>query len=345
MTARQIGDQHVLVAERDGAPVGYLAAEKQDEDTLLVEHLFVCPGSWGKGVGRLLLTRAQDHARGLGLGRLRLQGDVPAQAFFESQGFEPVGAKPSKLLPGQSVPRLEKTLGQAVYALKRISLAKTERPWAFEAANAAEIDAYFAGLQKQNPALWNGRTLKLVAFSFEDGVFTGTCAETSFAAFLAWRDWGAPDLSSRNLFGSAVIRSRDGALLYGRMSASTANPGLIYPPGGGLDLDDVRPDGSIDIERSLLRELAEETGLAAAEVSPGDAYIVFDGPRIACARVLNVDADAVPLRERIMRFSISTHEQELSEVRIMRHPRDLQDRDVVPFARVLGEALLKQQNL
>jgi len=340
VTPEQIATQHVLVADLDGRPVAYLAVEKEDDRSLLVDHLFVAPEVQGQGIGKLLLARAEDQARQLGLSRLCLKSDVHAGSFYERHGFTTCGTLASKLVPGKHAPLMERYLPPAIHRVGRIDLVRGSGPWAFEHVNRAAIADHFAEAQKRTPELWNGRTLKLVDYVFEDGVFRGTCVETSFAAFLAWRDWGAPDMACRNLFGSAVLRSGDGALLYGVMGPGTANTGLIYPPGGGLDLDDVTSGGTIDIQGSLLRELAEETGIQAGDVTPGPTFIVFDGPRISCARVLDVPVEAGPLRERIMRFSAASEDQELSDVRIMRHPQDLEDPMIVPFARVLGKALL-----
>jgi len=345
VTPDQIAAQHVLVADLDGQTVAYLAVEKQDEHSLLVDHLFVAPELQGQGIGKLLLARAEDQARQLGLDRLCLQSDVHAGSFYERHGFTTYDTLASKLVPGKHAPLMERYLPPAIHRVDRIDLARGATPWAFEHVNGPAIDEHFAKAQRHNPALWNGRTLKLVDYALEGGVFRGTCAETSFAAFLAWRDWGAPDLSCWNLFGSAVLRSRDGALLYGVMGPKTANSGRIYPPGGGLDLQDVTGDGTVDVQGSLLRELEEETGIPPADVTPGPTFVVFDGPRISCARVLDVPVDADPLREQIVRFSQASEEQELSDVCIMRHPQDLLDPMIVPFARILGTALLEDRQL
>ena len=40
------------------------------------------------------------------------------------------------------------------------------------------------------------------------------------------------DYGIYNLFGSALIVSGDGALIFGVMGADTANAGRVYPPGG-----------------------------------------------------------------------------------------------------------------
>ncbi|MDN3720039.1 NUDIX hydrolase [Roseibium salinum] len=141
-----------------------------------------------------------------------------------------------------------------------------------------------------------------MGYRFENGVFKGTCSESTFAAHLAWRDWGAPDASAYNLFGSAILKSSDGALLYGVMSDHTATAGMIYPPGGNLDPTDLTPEGKVDMIGAIYRELEEETGLTKDELRADRLLVAFDGPRIAIAQVFDTGRNAAELRENIIRF-------------------------------------------
>jgi len=235
---------------------------------------------------------------------------------------------------------MDMTLPPSVHKVTSLDIALAPEPWAFETENTAAIAAHFEEAKKRIPLLWNGRTLKLTRHDFSDGVFRGMCTETSYAAFLAWRDWGAPDRSARNLFGSAILRSADGALLYGVMGGHTATAGQIYPPGGNLDPADVAPDGRVDVISAIHRELEEETGLRAAELRNGDLLVAFDGPRISIAQVFETADTAEELRQDILRHSAASEEQELADVRIIRHRSDLCGSGIVPFARAIADHLL-----
>ena len=331
----------ITVAEDDSGPIAFSGVIPEDEDTLLVDYLFVDPPMHGQGIGSLLLKRAEDIARQDRRTRLRLESDAHAGAFYEKHGFRTCGTRPSEMSPGHDIPLMEKRLPACVHALSRVDLRVIARPWRFETENENEIAAHFEEARKRISLLWNGRTLKLTEFSFQNGVFEGCCSESSYAAHLAWRDWGAPDASAFNLFGSAIIRSRCGALLYGVMAPHTATAGMIYPPGGNLDLSDVTPGGKVDVIRAIDRELAEETGLRGETLRRAELLAAFDGPRISIARVFDCDVDAADLRGSILAHSAASDEQELSDIRVIRSRADLEDPSIVPFAREIADYLLR----
>ncbi|MTI45377.1 N-acetylglutamate synthase-like GNAT family acetyltransferase [Roseibium hamelinense] len=340
VTEEQIAAQSVVVAEQDGTALGYFAVEPIAEKTLLLDHLFVAPEAQRRGLGKLLLMRAEDHARTLGRQRVYLESDVHAGPFYEHCGYTTIGTQPSKLMPGAQAPLMEKRLEPQVHPLTDLKVRLSTAPWHFEEDNSEAIAAHFAQAQAKNPHIWNGRTLKLTGYTFKKGVFAGTCCETSFAAYLAWRDWGAPDASAFNLFGSAVLISSDGALLYGVMAPHTATAGLIYPPGGNLDPSDVDADGYVDLEAAIYRELEEETGLSRNTTTEGPLYLASDGPRISIAKVIFVDLNAHSLRTQILHHSKASDEQELSDIKIYRRPEELTDPSMLPYARALGAHVL-----
>lgn len=330
----------LTVAERDGEPIAFSGLSPQSEDTLLVDFLFVAPEAQRQGIGDLLLKRAEDHAHRQGLSRLYLESDANAGPFYEKRGFRTMATRPSEMSPGKEIPLMEKPLAPAVYRVEALNIEVSDKPWAFETKHADAIDAYFEEARKRIPMLWNGRTMKLTGFDFKDGTFNGTCAECSFAAFLAWRDWGAPDATSFNLFGSAILRSAEGALLYGVMSRKTATAGMIYPPGGNLDPTDLTEDGKVDVVGAIYRELEEETGLKRDDVQPAGLLVTFDGWRISIGQLMDVPRPAEELRAEILRFSEASEEQELADMRIIRTRADLEDGAIVPYARSLGKYLL-----
>ena len=217
-----------------------------------------------------------------------------------------------------------------VVGFDRLELRFSPRPWRFAQQRRSEIDAHFARLRDRNPHLWNGRVLVLHDFALAPDVFRGDYLETDFASFLAWRDWDFPDPSVYNCFGLAALRGADGAFLLGVMADHTANAGKVYFVGGTPDPDDIDAD-TVDLNGSVLRELSEETGLSADEVTPEPGWhAVFAGARIAMLKVLNAPLPAPALRERILQFLASEQQPELADIHIVNGPADL-DPQVLPF--------------
>jgi 8-oxo-dGTP pyrophosphatase MutT (NUDIX family) len=116
------------------------------------------------------------------------------------------------------------------------------------------------------------------------GTLAARLVKTDYASFVAWRDWGRPDLNAWSCFGVPAVFSSDGALLVGVMGAWTLNAGRAYPPSGSLEPRDVQADGSVDLLGSMVTELREETGLDLSHAKAGEMVAIFEGPRIAVTR-------------------------------------------------------------
>lgn len=211
-----------------------------------------------------------------------------------------------------------------------------------------KIEAHWAACLSANPHLWNGRVLGTIApgepggISIRDGVLTGEAVEGDFAGFIAWRDWGFPEIGIRNLFGSALVLSSDGALILGVMGATTANAGKIYPPGGSLEPADVDADGNVDVVASIERELWEETGLTAAEATMEGMMAAFDGPRVSIGRILRFPMVADDLIAVIMAELDRQEERELERVVAFRNAAELDRPEVTTYSRAFGARLLAQ---
>lgn len=210
-----------------------------------------------------------------------------------------------------------------VVRIERAELQFSPRPWPFADARRAEIDAHFAGLRRDKPDLWNGRVLLLHEFAIADAVLRGAYLETDFASFIAWRDWGWPDAAMRNCFGQAALRAADGAFLLGVMADHTMNAGRIYFPSGTPDPTDV-VGAKVDLAGSVLRELAEETGLTAADVAIDEGWhAVLAGARLAMLKMVRAPVPAAELRARILAHLAAERQAELADIRIVRGPADL----------------------
>jgi 8-oxo-dGTP pyrophosphatase MutT (NUDIX family) len=214
----------------------------------------------------------------------------------------------------------------SVTPFDRLTLAFAPRPWTFAEERRAEIDAHFGRLKHDKPALWNGRVLLMHGFAITGREFQGRYLETDFASFLAWRDWGFPDGTIRNCFALGALLSSDNAFLLGVMAGHTANAGRIYFPGGTPEPADIVGD-RVDLEGSVRREVAEETGLAAGDLDIESGWhAVLSGPRIAMMKIMRARDTATILRDRICDHLASESTPELSDIRIARGIADLDPR-------------------
>jgi 8-oxo-dGTP pyrophosphatase MutT (NUDIX family) len=218
----------------------------------------------------------------------------------------------------------------SVLPIERLDVGFVPRPWRFAEQRRGEIDAYFAEMQRRNPALWNGRVLLLGDFTIHHGVFRGVCFDVDYASFTWWRDWDFPDKSVHDCFAMGTILSSDGAFLLGEMSSHTFNAGQIYFPCGTPDLNDVALD-RVDFEGSIARELKEETGLDIGEFAakPG-WYTVLGGALVAHMKLVRARETATALRARIVDHLAGENLPELADIRIVRGEGDL-DPAMPPF--------------
>ncbi|MFD1701608.1 NUDIX hydrolase [Methylopila henanensis] len=196
-------------------------------------------------------------------------------------------------------------------------------PLCFDLTDSEAIAAHWVEAVAAKPKMYDGRVLLCDGLSIEDGRLSARYAETGFSTFLWWRAKNFPERGVRNVFGAAAVVSSDGAVLLGRMAQHTANAGRVYFPAGTPDLGDVSGD-VVDLEGSIARELAEETGLAAPLVTPTDERIcVLAGHLVACVRRFDSPLDARELAARVEAHIRAEREPELDGVTLVRSAAEL----------------------
>jgi len=210
-----------------------------------------------------------------------------------------------------------------IIPLDRLEVGFAPSRWRFAELRRDDIAAHFESRCQVTPQLWNGRVLLMRDFAVRAGVLRGVYFEVGFAEFLAWRDWGFPDPAVVNCFAMGALRASDGAYLLGVMSDRTANAGRIYFPAGTPDPHDVRGH-AVDLLGNVMRELAEETGLTAHDVSVAPGWhAVVESSRIALMKHIDVACPASQTRARILGHLASETQPELSDIRIVRSAADL----------------------
>jgi 8-oxo-dGTP pyrophosphatase MutT (NUDIX family) len=211
--------------------------------------------------------------------------------------------------------------------LDRVDIAVEHWSWKFAIARRDEIDRHFAQLQRDRLGVWNGRVLLLNRSAISGRVLRGTCFETDYASFCAWRSCNFADPAIANVFAAAALEAADGAFLVGEMAPYTAAAGQLYFPAGTPEPDDIDADGKLDLADNVRRELKEETGLDIGEFEAAPGWcMVRDRNFVALLKRLKARENAPELRSRIMRYLASVPQPELVDIRIVRAPGDLDSR-------------------
>jgi hypothetical protein len=218
----------------------------------------------------------------------------------------------------------------SVFSFEHLETPLIPWSWPFAQQRRAEIAEHFQILQRKTPTLWNGRVLLMNSCSVERQTIRGSFFETDYADFIAWRDWGFPDANVINAFAMGAIRTADGAYLLGIMAPSTVNVGQIYFPSGTPDLSDV-VGREVDLAGSVIREVAEETGLGREDFEAPTAWTaVRDGSYLALMHHLEARDNADVLRARILATLARQKLPEFSNIVIVRSRADF-DARMPPF--------------
>ena len=220
--------------------------------------------------------------------------------------------------------------------------------WPYERVNASAIRSHWITRSRQTPSIFDGRVLLANHVETKKDRDVSSLRlevfETSFSAFLAWRDTGWPDRSVFNCFSMAAVRSCDGGFLVGEMTNDHSVAGALYFPSGTPDPSDLDSTGTVDLLGSLRRELAEETGLEAdrGQLRPRWTIIV-DGQRIACLRTIDWPEPGRVLVAEARRLIAAQNRPELADVHLFNSSSELSDPRLPPYmtaflARALGRA-------
>lgn len=204
-----------------------------------------------------------------------------------------------------------------------IDLRVEQYDWPFARERANDIETHWQELRAAKPNLFNGRVFLFRDIEIRDAQLTGTCFEVEYKAFLAQRDFGYPDKTGFNCFAQGALRTPDGAFLLGEMSAQTANAGRIYFPAGTPDPSDVS-GGGVDLDRSVMRELTEETGLGRDDVAPQPGWsVIFERQMVACLKPMRVKLDRATALARIADHIAREEKPELARIHVAASRNDI----------------------
>ncbi len=224
-------------------------------------------------------------------------------------------------------------MSSRIIPLKGIDARYEPLEWDFSRDHRADINRRWAARVATNPHLFNGTVLMQHHWDIRNGVYHAAYGPVDYASFLIWREMGEPGSPRRNGFAMAAVQTTDGAFVLGVMGAHTANAGRTYFPGGTPDLQDVTPDGRVDLAASMTRELYEETGLRADEVEiSADWVVVLDGMRAAFLRPARLIYDSATTQRIITERLALMRESELSGIVLVHNSAEINTALTPPFA-------------
>ncbi|MEL6299146.1 MAG: NUDIX hydrolase [Pseudomonadota bacterium] len=211
-------------------------------------------------------------------------------------------------------------------------------------ALSGAIAAHWARVSAETPAYFNGAVFLASAHGVAQGHAAIACVESTFASYLYLRHNNWPAEGIANAFGTALLVPSDGGVLCAVGAPNTVNAGSTYLPGGFIDTGDVRisPEGgrTIDIDGQILRELAEETGLAAQTLSFGDGYLLASMPgELSIARIVRCQLPGAAIVESVRAANAAMATPELADPKIVRAVPAKGDASAPPLL-AYAEALL-----
>jgi 8-oxo-dGTP pyrophosphatase MutT (NUDIX family) len=159
---------------------------------------------------------------------------------------------------------------EMILPVERIDVALDPAPHPFELANGAAIDANWISEKTANPALFDGQVAMLSQFRYHDGGLEGRCHPIRFATFLYWRKT-KPWPDAEHTFAHPILVTSDGALIAVRMGKNTSNAGRVYFASGSFDHQDF-PNGKVDVDFNMVREVREETGIDISQLPRDTIY-------------------------------------------------------------------------
>jgi len=203
-------------------------------------------------------------------------------------------------------------------------------PLAFSVREEARIAATFAAAKAGNPALFDGPILLFSRPRTDGSSLAATAYRTRYSSLTTLIAHPETGRDAYNLFGAAAIVGSDGGIVLGRMGPRTAGAGEVKFPGGTPDEEDVTAAGGVDIVGSIVREMAEETGLSVSDARLDETLILVDDhPYFAVVGVLRFPEPADRLAERVRAFLAADPDPELAGVEIVRPGASL-DPAIVP---------------
>ena len=125
-----------------------------------------------------------------------------------------------------------------------------------------KIKIFWQKQVEENPYLFNGEVWSVTKFEELEDRLRLTVQKTNYAHYLYDERVGLEgNLACYNLNGGILLETLDRKYIVGEMNETTSYPKGLQIPGGNLDQNDIKKDGTIDLIGNIARELQEELNL------------------------------------------------------------------------------------
>jgi 8-oxo-dGTP pyrophosphatase MutT (NUDIX family) len=212
-----------------------------------------------------------------------------------------------------------------ILPLDRIEVMLDSGPHPFEVEHRDAIAANWRCETEENPAHFDGEVVLLSRLAYADRRLAGRCHTIRFSTFLYWRRHRSVG-TAEHAYAHAALVAADNALVAIRMGRHTTNPGLVYFAAGSFEPSDF-PNGSVDVDLNMAREVLEETGLDITVLrrDPGYHTLSRDTGTVIFRRYL-LDEDAETIAARIREFVARDANPEIEGPVVIRNERELPEK-------------------
>ena len=145
---------------------------------------------------------------------------------------------------------------------KELEIIKAEKDIELPQNIAEKIENFWKKQVEENPHLFNGEVWSVTNFEELEDKFRVTVQKTNYAHYLYDERVGLEgNLGCYNLNGGILLETLDKKYIVGEMDKTTSYPKGLQIPGGNLDQNDIKENGTVDLIGNIARELKEELNL------------------------------------------------------------------------------------
>ena len=156
---------------------------------------------------------------------------------------------------------------------KRLEIIRDKKNVELPKDIVEKIKIFWQKQVEENPHLFNGEVWSVTKFEELKDRLRLTVQKTNYAHYLYDERVGLEDnLACYNLNGGILLETLDKKYIVGEMDKTTSYPKGLQIPGGNLDQNDIKEDGTVDLIGNIARELQEELNLNLFDKSMIQSY-------------------------------------------------------------------------